>query len=151
MGWTDDAPVVNSSVPSWRARMPGQDRTGSGHAAEDLRLEDVEDALRRGFGGGHRRDAGDRAVLQDVDGAEVGLDLGKGRSQTWPVGDVGDVRACGDAQLAELRHQLVELGGVAREQRDPKAGGTEALGERHAEAGAGADHGEGLGNRSHGR
>jgi hypothetical protein len=68
---------------------------------------------------------------------------------TWaraarPVGDVGDVRACGHAELAELGGQVVELVGVAREQRDLKAGGAEALGEGQAEAGAGADQCEGF-------
>ena len=134
-----------------RGAHAGQPRVDGGHGAEDLRLEDDAGALRGQVGDGHGRGAGDGAVLQHVDRPEIGLDLGKRGRQPWPIGGIGDVRARSHTlPVRNWPDQLVEVVGVTREQRDLEAGGAEALGDREAEAGAGADHGEGLGSSGHG-
>src|SRR3954469_7656781 len=115
-GWTDEAPVVNSSTPS--LRMPGRTALTVATAPRTCgsKLSSTPSGVTSAAGTGAPPPEGECSRTSMA--PKCASNLGERGRQAGAVQDVGDVAAGGDAEAVELGDQLVELVGVAHQQRD---------------------------------
>ncbi|CAM5439030.1 hypothetical protein SVIOM74S_05377 [Streptomyces violarus] len=96
----------------------------------------------------HEVGAGHGAVLEDLDGPEGVGRRAQGRGEGRGIQDVGREPARPDAVTGELGCQFLQVPGVAGDEGDAVAGGSEAAGGGEPEARTGADEGKGGHERS---